>query len=401
NLRRLAYPSTGEIDDAVCVLVGSFGAPTHRERAAAWARQPVLHRFDFGARHSRALLGGRARARRLHADCDADDGADRHLRQQPAKSGTTAIVSQPGSTNVTINMLSGAQLNVNSDAVVLNAGGQVNNASGAIIQGVRGINVTGPAGIANDGQISGNGGPGVVLNGPGHSILTNTGPNNGSGGTAFQFNTVALSSQTLNNTGNGSINGNVVGSGDGGISIVNAGNFNGGITISGNGVNSITTQSGHNINGQVSITGNAQTTILNGGAFNNGLVISGAGVNSITNQAGAFINQVFSVTGSQNTINTPARSTTGSRLRGVASIRSRTGPERSSTRPSASPAARTRSPMPARSTTGSPWATASTPSRIKAAPPSTRRSASPPARTRSPTPARSTTESQSPETASI
>src|SRR5262245_66217088 len=57
---------------------------------------------------------------------------------------TTAIVSQPGSTNVTINMLSGAQLNVSSDAVVLNAGGQGNKASGAIITRVRAINVPGP-----------------------------------------------------------------------------------------------------------------------------------------------------------------------------------------------------------------------------------------------------------------
>jgi autotransporter-associated beta strand protein len=240
---------------------------------------------------------------------------------------TTAIVSQPGSTNVTINMLSGAQLNVSSDAVVLNAGGQVNNASGAIIQGVRGINVTGPAGIANDGQIGGTGGPGVVLSGPGDSVLTNTGQINGSGGAAVQFNTVAGSSQTLNNTGNGSINGNVVGSGDGAISIVNAGNFNGGITISGNGVNSITTQSGRNINGQVSITGNAQTTILNGGAFNNGLVVNGAGVNSITNQAGAFINQVFSVTGSQNTIDNAGTLNNGLTVAGdgVNSITNRTG----------------------------------------------------------------------------
>ncbi|MGA7489575.1 MAG: autotransporter-associated beta strand repeat-containing protein [Xanthobacteraceae bacterium] len=216
---------------------------------------------------------------------------------------TTGIVAQPGSGNVTVNMLSGAQLNVGGgDAVVLGGGGQVNNSSGAIIQGVRGINFTGPGGITNDGQIGGNGGPGVVLNGPGDSTLTNTGQINGSGGVAVQFNTTAGSAQTFNNTGNGSINGNFAGSGDGGITIVNAGNFNGGITISGNGINSITTQSGRNINGQVSITGNAQTTIVNGGAFNNGLVINGAGVNTITNQAGAFINQTFSVTGSQNTI---------------------------------------------------------------------------------------------------
>jgi hypothetical protein len=73
---------------------------------------------------------------------------------------TTGIVAQPGSTNVTVNMLSGAQLNVGGgDAVVLGGGGQVTNSSGAIIQGVRGVNVTGPTGIDNFGQIGGNGGP--------------------------------------------------------------------------------------------------------------------------------------------------------------------------------------------------------------------------------------------------
>jgi len=76
----LAYPWTGEIDDAVRVLVGSFGASTSRERAAVCARELVLHGVDFGACHGLALLVGRARARRLHADCDPDDGADRHLR---------------------------------------------------------------------------------------------------------------------------------------------------------------------------------------------------------------------------------------------------------------------------------------------------------------------------------
>ncbi|MDH2350273.1 hypothetical protein QCM80_06215 [Bradyrhizobium sp. SSUT112] len=54
---------------------------------------------------------------------------------------TMAIIAQPGSTNVTVNMLSGAQLNVAADAVVFNAGGQINRSSGAIIQGVRGINI--------------------------------------------------------------------------------------------------------------------------------------------------------------------------------------------------------------------------------------------------------------------
>ena len=56
---------------------------------------------------------------------------------------TSAIVSQPGSSNVTVNMLSGAQLNVGGgDAVVLGGGGQIVNSSGAIIQGVRGVNFT-------------------------------------------------------------------------------------------------------------------------------------------------------------------------------------------------------------------------------------------------------------------
>jgi hypothetical protein len=44
---------------------------------------------------------------------------------------TTSIVAQPGATNVTINMLSGAQLNVGGgDAVVLGGCGQVTNSSG-------------------------------------------------------------------------------------------------------------------------------------------------------------------------------------------------------------------------------------------------------------------------------
>jgi fibronectin-binding autotransporter adhesin len=241
---------------------------------------------------------------------------------------TTAIVAQPGSTDVTVNMLSGAQLNVGGgDALVLGGGGQITNSSGAIIQGVRGINVTGPATIANNGQIGGTGGPGVVLNGPGDITLTNTGQIGGSGSAAVQFNTVAGSTQTFNNSGNGSINGNFAGFGDGAIIIVNSGNFNGGITITGNGSNSITTVSGRNINGQVSITGDAQNTIINGGAFNNGLVISGAGINNITNQAGASINQSFSVAGSQNVIDNAGTLNNGLTVSGggVNSVTNRSG----------------------------------------------------------------------------
>ena len=87
---------------------------------------------------------------------------------------TTAIVSQAGSTNVTVNMLSGAQLIVGSNAVVLSGGGQISNSSGALIQGTTGINSTGPLTIDNGGQITGTTGPGVVINGAGNSILTNT-----------------------------------------------------------------------------------------------------------------------------------------------------------------------------------------------------------------------------------
>jgi len=215
---------------------------------------------------------------------------------------TTGIVAQPGSADVTVNVLPNAQLNVgDGDAVVL-VGGEVNNKSNAIIQGVRGITTTGPVSVRNDGQITGTSGPGVIFGGVGDATLINKGTINGSGATAVQFNTVAGSTQTLNNTANGSIDGNFVGSGDGQIVITNGSNFNGGITINGIGINSITNRSGRNINGQISITGDSQNTISNEGAFNNGLVFNGAGVNNISNQAGAFINQVFSVTGSQNTI---------------------------------------------------------------------------------------------------
>ncbi|MDH2350274.1 recombinase zinc beta ribbon domain-containing protein [Bradyrhizobium sp. SSUT112] len=131
--------------------------------------------------------------------------------------------------------------------------------------------------ITNNGQITGTGGPGVIVNGPGDSVLTNSGQIQGNGGSAVQFNTVAGFTQTLNITGTGSINGNFVGSGDGGIVVVNGGNFNGGITINGNGNNSITTLAGHNINQQISITGNGQNTIIDGAAFNGGLLINGTG----------------------------------------------------------------------------------------------------------------------------
>jgi hypothetical protein len=172
---------------------------------------------------------------------------------------TTAIVAQPGSTDITIKLLPHAQLKVSDgDAIVLVGGGHVDNKPNAIIQGVRGINNTGPATIANDGQITGTGGPGVIFGGAGNSILTNKGTIDGSG-TAVQFNTVAGFSQTFNNTANG-INGDFVGSGDGQIVVVNGSIFNGGITISGNGINSITNRPDRNINGQVSITGAQNTT---------------------------------------------------------------------------------------------------------------------------------------------
>ena len=94
----------------------------------------------------------------------------------------------------------------------------------------------------------------------------------------------------------------------------------------------------------------------------------------------------------------PARSTTGSRSPEAASTRSRTVPARRSIRPSASRAARIRSTMPARSTTGSPSpAMAAIRSPTKPGRRSTRPLSSPATRkARSSMPARSTTVSPPP-----
>src|SRR5262252_1759565 len=168
--------------------VESVAATTDCGRADAHARRPALDGFGFGAGDCRTVERRRACARSLCSPTvNPSTGQTVTCDSSQPNPVTTAIVSQPGSTNVTVNMLSGAQLNVGSgDALVLGGGGQITNSSGAIIQGVRGVNFTGPGGIANDGQISGNGGPGVVLNGPGDIILTNTGQINGSGGAAVQ-----------------------------------------------------------------------------------------------------------------------------------------------------------------------------------------------------------------------
>jgi hypothetical protein len=77
--------------------------------------------------------------------------------------------------------------------------------------------------------------------------------------------------------------------------ITNAGTINSGLTV-GNGINTITNQSGATINQTFSVTG-TQNTISNAGTINSGLTVSGNGVNSITNGLGGVINQTLSITG--------------------------------------------------------------------------------------------------------
>jgi autotransporter-associated beta strand protein len=219
----------------------------------------------------------------------------------PPNPATTPIAAQAGATNVTVIMQGGAQINTSgATAITLGGGGQITNNSGAIIQGATGINDTGPLTITNNSTITGTSGPAIILNGPGNSTINNMGTIGGNGSSVIQLNSVAGSTLTLNNTGNGSVNGNVSGSGDGGITIIDAGNFNGNIAINGSGINSVTTAPGHNL-GSVSLTG-AQNAVVDGGSFNNGLVLNATVSNNVTVQSGAFVNQVFTVSGPANTV---------------------------------------------------------------------------------------------------
>ncbi len=204
------------------------------------------------------------------------------------------ISTLPGATDVTVNFEPGAQLHVATIGVTLLGGGQINNNRGQIIGVLGGIFDRGPIAITNAGQITGDFGPGIALNDPGTSTINNTGTITGNRASAIDFNTNAGSAVTLNNMSGGTIDGDVAGSGPGGITIVNSGNFNGDINFNGTGVNSLTANS--NINGAVFL-GGAQNTVVNAAALKEGLVLHGSSSNTVTNNAGAIIDRRLDING--------------------------------------------------------------------------------------------------------
>lgn len=137
-------------------------------------------------------------------------------------------------------------------------------------------------------------GVGIQISGTGNSTINNSGTIQ-DGTAAVRFDGAAGFSKTLNN--NGSINGNIVGTGNGVIVINQNGNLNGGITITGTGQNTINLPSGRNINGAVNIAGTSNT-VDSFGIFNQGLIISGNGTNTVTIHTGSQVNQTFTITGS-------------------------------------------------------------------------------------------------------
>ena len=203
------------------------------------------------------------------------------------------ITTLPGATDVTVIVQSGAQLHVAAIATTLRGGGQITN-NGGIIGILGGVLDTGPVAITNAGEITGDFGPAIALNGSGTSTIDNTGTIDGNRASAVNFNTVAGSVVTLNNMSGGSIDGEVTGSGPGSITIVNSGSFIGDININSAGINSLTAN--NNINGAVFMEG-TQNTVVNGAALNSGLVLHASGGNTVTNGAGATINRRFDIDG--------------------------------------------------------------------------------------------------------
>jgi outer membrane autotransporter protein len=217
---------------------------------------------------------------------------------------TTPIVAQPGATNVTVQLatgVGGAQLVVNGTAITLGGGGSISVTRLALVQGTTAIADTSAVVVDSYGNITGTTGPAIVLNAPGDSKVFNQGAIAGNG-TAVQLNSAAGSTLTLSNSGIGAtINGDVIGSGDGKIVITQKANFNGGVTIDGSGVNVITSGAGKDFSGLVSVTG-AQNTIDNGGTLRSGLVLNATQSNTITNESGASINRTMNVSGDTNQI---------------------------------------------------------------------------------------------------
>jgi outer membrane autotransporter protein len=140
----------------------------------------------------------------------------------------------------------------------------------------------------------------VDVQGTGNTVVNNEGTLQG--GPALNFVGVSGFTKTLNNTG--TLNGGIVGSGDGTIIINQNGTFNsGGITITGAGVNTLNVFEGRNVNGLVDMTG-YQNTINNLGTLNAGATLTGTLQNRFINgsEAGGrgTVSGTFTLTGPSN-----------------------------------------------------------------------------------------------------
>ncbi|MEN3929967.1 autotransporter outer membrane beta-barrel domain-containing protein [Microvirga sp. W0021] len=141
-------------------------------------------------------------------------------------------------------------------------------------------------------------GVGVQVSGTGDSTINNFGTIQ-DGSTSVEMIGVAGFTKTLNN--NGTLNGGVVGSGDGTIIIRQNGQLNGPITITGNGNNELYIGQGLSVNGLVSITG-ATNLIDNSGFFNNGLTLVGTVSNTVINRQNAQISTTSAFSSPDNQI---------------------------------------------------------------------------------------------------
>lgn len=142
----------------------------------------------------------------------------------------------------------------------------------------------------------------VDVQGTGNTIVNNDGTLQG--GPALNFVGVSGFTKTLNNTG--TLNGGIVGSGDGTIIINQNGTFNsGGITITGAGVNILNVFASRNVNGLVSMAG-SQNTINNLGTLNAGATLTGTLQNRFINGSEAgdrgTVSGAFTLTGPSNFI---------------------------------------------------------------------------------------------------
>lgn len=142
----------------------------------------------------------------------------------------------------------------------------------------------------------------IDVQGTGNTTVNNEGTLQGA--PALNFVGVSGYTKTLNNTG--TLNGGIVGSGDGTIIINQNGTFNsGGITITGAGENTLNVFIGRNVNGLVDMTG-SQNTINNLGTLNAGATLTGTLQNRFINGSEAgdrgTVSGAFSMAGPTNFI---------------------------------------------------------------------------------------------------